>query len=268
MEQHHFHTNVSLPDGSPNDLPAPLDWKAHMNKIMDTIEAKDSRTMDLKRENEILARDYAALQEDLARLQNTQIKPLTDENEKLRDQVEDLRMKLEQVQDDYKNTTDSMEQEIDDLRLQLRDARNECAAVEQQNAKMHDRLREYQRQHTSEQRSSSRARSPSASRHGGGENSMNGGSSSASRRYGSSAGRYVTDDDDAPYPRAPAPAETTRRGANRYNESPGDALVRDLSEKTSMDREYLAPLSDILDRRLGRENTPLRARSRNGNNRY
>mmetsp|Transcript_22747 Transcript_22747/g.49676 ORF Transcript_22747/g.49676 Transcript_22747/m.49676 type:complete len:314 (+) Transcript_22747:169-1110(+) len=204
------------------------DWKLQVNAIVDTLEEHESRAIMLRQENDILIRDYASLQDEMARLQTAKIKPLMDQNDDLRDEVEGLRAKLSNSQSQFQNTKDSMEREIDDLRSQLREIRNEYAAVEQQNDRLHDRLRGYQKE------SQSQPGSPGGLRYSG---ETNGG---PSRHYSS-----------------------YRERETRY-QSPGDALVRDLSEKTSLDADDLAPLSKILDRRLGRE-TPSRSAGRNGN---
>ncbi|KAL7576679.1 hypothetical protein ACA910_005606 [Epithemia clementina (nom. ined.)] len=238
-------------------------WKASMNHILDTIEVSEKRADTLARENaelsdkvDILARDFASLQQDFVD-QQRELKDVKGENEDLKKAVQDLRQTMG-------DTKAQLEAENEELRVQLREARNERDVVERHNDKLHDRIRELelQLQHQQLQRvSSSRLYSNKESPAAGGDNEPRryyyrgggdnvAGSSSSSNPHGgySSAEERRT------------PGTSSSASRRRYERddpysrrrSPGEELVRELAEKTPLDADELAPLSDILDKRLGR----------------
>lgn len=227
------------------------DWKSHMSKIVDTIEERDSRTKALEEENDFLARENAGLKDEMDRLHATKVKPLLNENDDLRAQLDELKMKLAAANDQARMKEESMNRELEIVQVKLREARKDCSALEAQNDKLHDRLADFKSQHNS-------------------------GYSSSSARYndrdGDRGSRYgARDYEEESYRReAPEPRSSTipePRG-RRYAASPGEALVRDLAEKTHLDRDYLEPLSDILDRRLGRETPGKHTPGRSNGGRY
>ena len=272
------------PRQSPTHLQASPGWKASMNHLMDTIEDRTAHASKLEQENirlgekvDILVRDYARLQEDY-RVQKSKLAPLLEENEELRKIVDDLRQDMvaekerlasenaelrlslqdaraehnavERLRHEMEDVKDQLTSENDEFRIQLRDARTERDAMARQNDHLHGRIRQMEQQQHKQQQaplhhyyqerpSRTTTNNTTTTRLPSSDHRRSGYRTSTKSEERRSPGRrhYLHDNGYSPGP------------------SPGQELVRDLSERTNLDPEYLEPLSDLLDRRLGRTTT-------------
>ena len=249
--------------------PTSANWKASINHLMDTIEASSDRASQLQEDKARLEEKFDAMEQDFSNLRQDRddlerkLRGVTGHNEELQktvQQIRDEKLASQEMREAMLDEKSQLESENDDLRKLLRDARSERDDVIQQNERLRHRIREYEQQSGNRTFSSpanpvtsstgtdyerSRYRTAPTSRSTAASTSTHSYSMEDTRRTPSSASSRRRYDTDARV----TPSSTSLRSTGR---SPGESLVRELSEKTNLNPDDLAPLSDLLDRRLER----------------